>query len=87
MKSAGFHQVGKRRENGSWMIVCVNESGNSPSNWPSRNRSGWPGWEPLSSESILQLRADSLSDSAPLRKFWDRWRKTITGTNRYRTSA
>lgn len=44
-------------------------------------------WNPSTAEAILQLRADSLSDSVPLRAFWDRWRKTITGTNRYRTSA
>jgi hypothetical protein len=44
-------------------------------------------WNHSTAEAILQLRADSLSDSVPLRAFWDRWRKTITGTNRYRTSA
>lgn len=38
-------------------------------------------------EAVLQLRADSLSDSRPLDKFWTRYRNNLTGTNRYRTTA
>ena len=44
-------------------------------------------WNKPTAEAILQLRADSLSDSDPLREFWNRWQQKITGTNRYRTSA
>ena len=44
-------------------------------------------WNQPTAEAILQLRADSLSDSQPLRKFWTRWQQKITGTNRYRTSV
>ena len=35
-------------------------------------------------ETLLQLRADSLSDSNPLRKFWHHWRSHQTGTTTYR---
>jgi hypothetical protein len=35
-------------------------------------------------ETLLQLRADSLSDSAPLKTFWPRWLKKQTGANSYR---
>ena len=38
-------------------------------------------------DAILQLCADSLSDSDPLREFWTRWLQKITGTNRYRICA
>ena len=44
-------------------------------------------WNQPTAEAILQLHADSLSDSQPLQKFWTRWQQKITGTNRYRTSA
>lgn len=44
-------------------------------------------WNKDTAEAVLQLRADSLSDSRPLDKFWTRWRKNLTGTNRYRTNA
>jgi hypothetical protein len=44
-------------------------------------------WTKDNAEAVLQLRADSLSDSRPLEKFWTRWRKNHTGTNRYRTNA
>lgn len=44
-------------------------------------------WNKDTAEAVLQLRADSLSDSRPLNKFWTRWRKTLTGANRYRTNA
>lgn len=41
-------------------------------------------WKQTSGEAILQLRADSLSDSDPLRSFWERWRSRQTGANTYR---
>mgnify|MGYP003724071419 FL=1 len=44
-------------------------------------------WNQPTAEAILQLRADSLSDSQPLREFWIRWQQKITGTNRYRVSV
>ena len=44
-------------------------------------------WNQPAAEAILQLRADSLSDSQPLREFWIRWQQKITGTNRYRVSV
>lgn len=44
-------------------------------------------WRPESAEAILQLRADALSDSRPLDKFWSRWLKSNTGSNRYQTAA
>lgn len=44
-------------------------------------------WNHASGEAILQLRADSLSDSAPLKSFWNHWRSRQTGTNRYRKAA
>jgi len=44
-------------------------------------------WNKPTAEAILQLRADSLSDSQPLQEFWTRWQQKITGTNRYRVSV
>lgn len=44
-------------------------------------------WNRSTAEAILQLRADSLSDSQPLQAFWLRWQQQITGMNRYRTAA
>lgn len=41
-------------------------------------------WNRSTAEAILQLRADTLSDSQPLQAFWTRWQQKITGTNRYR---
>jgi hypothetical protein len=38
-------------------------------------------------EAVLQLRADSLSDSRPLLSFWDRWQAGQTGANRYQIAA
>ncbi len=35
-------------------------------------------------ETLLQLRADSLSDSRPLTTFWPRWLQGQTGANTYR---
>ena len=44
-------------------------------------------WNHTNAEAILQLRADTLSDSKPLQGFWNRWLNGITGMNRYRVSA
>ena len=44
-------------------------------------------WNRETAEGVLKLRADSLSDSRPLDKFWTRWRKNQSGTNRYRNAA
>ncbi len=44
-------------------------------------------WNQPTAAAILQLRADSLSDSDPLAAFWTRWQQKITGTNRYRASV
>lgn len=44
-------------------------------------------WRNDHAAAVLQLRADSLSDSHPLESFWIRWRANQTGTNRYRTTA
>lgn len=38
-------------------------------------------------ETLLQLRADSLSDSQPLTPFWQRWHQRQTGANTYRKQA
>jgi hypothetical protein len=44
-------------------------------------------WRQDHGESLLQLRADSLSDSEPLVKFWTHWRAGQSGSNCYRTAA
>lgn len=44
-------------------------------------------WRAENSEALLQLRADTLSDSKPLDDFWHRWQQRQTGANRYRTLA
>jgi hypothetical protein len=44
-------------------------------------------WCRETGEAVLQLRADSLSDSRPLLAFWNRWQSHQTGTNRYQTAA
>ncbi len=45
-------------------------------------------WNQSTADAILQLGADSLSDSQqPPRKFRDRWQQKINGMNRYRTNA
>ena len=44
-------------------------------------------WNKSTTEAMLQLGADFLSDSQPLQKFWNRWQQKITGMNRYRTNA
>jgi hypothetical protein len=44
-------------------------------------------WCRESGEAVLQLRADSLSDSRPLTCFWNRWQSQQTDANRYQTAA
>jgi hypothetical protein len=44
-------------------------------------------WRRNSGDAVLQLRADSLSDSKPLAPFWNRWQTQQTGSNRYHTAA
>jgi hypothetical protein len=44
-------------------------------------------WRRDSGEAVLQLRADTLSDSEPLTPFWERWQAQQTGSNRYHTAA
>jgi hypothetical protein len=44
-------------------------------------------WCRQTGEAVLQLRADSLSDSRPLEPFWTRWQSQQTGANRYQTAA
>lgn len=44
-------------------------------------------WCAENSEAILQLRADTLSDSKPLEAFWCRWQQRQSGANHYRTLA
>jgi len=44
-------------------------------------------WNKSTADAILQLAADSQSDSQPLKDFWNRWQHKITGMNRYRTNA
>ncbi|REJ88902.1 MAG: hypothetical protein DWQ34_21035 [Planctomycetota bacterium] len=38
-------------------------------------------------ETLLQLRADSISDSRPLNQFWPRWLSQQNGANTYRTQS
>jgi len=40
-------------------------------------------WARETSEAVLQLRADYLSDSAPMRSFWLRHQARQTGVNTY----
>ena len=44
-------------------------------------------WQRNSGEAVLQLRADTLSDTQPLNDFWRRWQSQQTGSNRYETAA
>lgn len=43
-------------------------------------------WNQSSGNAVLQLRAESLSDTKPLQSFWRRWRAQQTGANRYRST-
>jgi hypothetical protein len=44
-------------------------------------------WRQDSGEAVLQLRADTLSDSQPMERFWQRWQSRQNGSNRYQTAA
>jgi hypothetical protein len=44
-------------------------------------------WERSAADAVLQLRADTLSDSRPLVPFWHRWQARQTGANCYRSAA
>lgn len=44
-------------------------------------------WRRDSGDAVLQLRADTLSDSRPLDAFWRRWQTQQTGANCYHTAA
>lgn len=44
-------------------------------------------WERTSGDAVLQLRADTLSDTRPLAPFWNRWQAQQTGANRYHLAA
>ena len=44
-------------------------------------------WLRSTSEAILQLRADYLSDSTPLASFWLRHQASQTGINAYRQAT
>jgi len=44
-------------------------------------------WLQSESECVLQLRADHLSDSKPLRSFWLRWQADQSGSNQYQTTC
>jgi hypothetical protein len=40
-------------------------------------------WSEGGSESMLQLRADYLSDTAPMSEFWENWQRSATGQRNY----
>ena len=42
---------------------------------------------PASGDAVLHLRTDSLSDSQPLSRFWNRRQSQQTGSNHYQTAA
>ena len=44
-------------------------------------------WRHDSGEAVLQLRADTLSDTQPLTAFWRRWQSQQTGSNRYQIAT
>jgi hypothetical protein len=44
-------------------------------------------WSAEGAEAILQMRADHLSDGAPVDAFWQRRQASATGRRRYRTAA
>jgi hypothetical protein len=44
-------------------------------------------WRIDSGEAVLQLRADTLSDTRPLEAFWRRWQSQQDGSNRYQSAA
>jgi hypothetical protein len=44
-------------------------------------------WRRDSGDAVLQLRADCLSDSDPLKPFWRRWQTQQTGSNCYQLAS
>lgn len=44
-------------------------------------------WSEAGAEALLQLRADHLSDGAPLEAFWERRQAAATGQRRYRRAS
>jgi hypothetical protein len=44
-------------------------------------------WSEAGSETMLQLRADYLSDTAPMPAFWEKWQKSATGQRSYSTAT
>jgi len=44
-------------------------------------------WRRETGDAVLQLRADSISDSRPLVSFWRRWQAQQTGANSYQNAA
>ena len=44
-------------------------------------------WRRNTGDAVLQLRADTLSDSRPLQPFWRRWQAQQTGANCYHNAA
>ena len=44
-------------------------------------------WRETGAEQMLQLRADYLSDSAPMTAFWERRQTSESGQPRHRTTA
>jgi hypothetical protein len=44
-------------------------------------------WSSMGAEAILQLRADALSETAPLDGFWERRQEAATGQRRYKVAG
>jgi hypothetical protein len=44
-------------------------------------------WSEAGSETMLQLRADYLSDTAPMSAFWEEWQRSATGQRNYSTTT
>jgi hypothetical protein len=44
-------------------------------------------WLRAASECVLQLRADFLSDSQPIKPFWTRWQADQSGSNHYQIAS
>ena len=44
-------------------------------------------WRRDTGDAVLQLRADSLSDSRPMESFWRRWQAQPTGVNCYHAAV
>jgi hypothetical protein len=44
-------------------------------------------WSEAGSDTMLQLRADYLSDTDPMPAFWEKWQKSATGQRCYSTAT